>query len=382
MKRAALVLWILLLIFLVPVPVRAAEDSVAAPDLSQLDEAVDELDDALSQLMSPFSVKDIYDAIRSNDFHFDLGAMLSALVAWIFREARSFLALLGQLLLLGMVAAVFHIFEDSFDGKGVARVGQWVIFLAFLLVAVKTFRIALDLGTTTIHQAADFLCAVLPVLLGSFALTGSTVSAAVVQPSMLAVISIFLGLAERFFLPLVLIMAVLAITAHLSPRYSFNKLFQLVRDVILICLGLMMTLFTGIIGLESFAAGTIDGLTLKTVKMATGSFIPVVGGYIADAFDALLGAGLLIRNGIGIFGIVAVVLLVALPALRILIMAMLFKLAAAVLQPFGDNEFVATLSDFSSVLIILFALVAATGILFFFLIFCIVGLSSAVMMFR
>lgn len=381
MRRTLCLFLIIMLMLFLPTPVVAA-DSNTEPDLSELEDAVDNLDAALAEMMSSISIKDIYDSIRAGNFSFDLAAILQALVGWIFREARSFMALLGQLLLLGMTAAVFHIFEDCFDGKGVAKVGQWVIFLAFILVAVKTFRIALDLGSETIHQAADFLCAVLPVLLGSFALTGGTVAATVVQPSILAVISLFLGLTERFFLPLVLIMAVLAVTAHLSPAYSFDKFFQLIRDVVLICLGLMMTIFTGIIGLESFAAVTIDGLTLKTVKMATGSFIPVVGNYIADAFDALLGAGLLLRNGIGIFGIIAVILVVALPAIRILLMAFLFKIAAAVLQPFGDNEFVATLGDFSSVLIVLFALVAAAGLLFFFLIFCIVGLSSAAMMFR
>lgn len=381
MRGTVILSLIILMLLLFPLPAAAA-DTNTEPDLSDLNEAVDKLDAALAEMMPSVSLGDIYEGIRGGDYAFDLAAILQSLLAWVFREARTFLTLLGQLLLLGMTAAVFHVFEECFEGKGVAKVGQWVIFLAFILVAVKTFRIALDLGSETIHQAADFLCAVLPVLLSSFALTGGAVSAAVVQPSILAVISIFLGLTERFFLPLVLIMAVLAVTAHLSPAFSFQKLFQLIRDVILICLGLMMTIFTGIIGLESFAAGTIDGLTLKTVKMATGNFIPVVGGYIADAFDSLLGASLLLRNGIGIFGIVAVILVVALPAIRILLMSLLFKLAAAVLQPFGDNEFVATLSDFSSVLIVLFAIVAAAGLLFFFLIFCIVGLSSAAMMFR
>ena len=63
-------------------------------------------------------------------------------------------------------------------------------------------------------------------------------------------------------------------------------------------------------------------------------------------------------------------------------MAFLFKLTAAVLQPFGDDGFVTSLSDFSSVLMLLFALLVCAGLLFFFLIFCIVGVSSMTMMFR
>ena len=63
-------------------------------------------------------------------------------------------------------------------------------------------------------------------------------------------------------------------------------------------------------------------------------------------------------------------------------MSLLFKITAALLQPFGEDGYVTALSDFSSVILMLFALVAAAGLLFFFLIFCIVGVSTMTMLFR
>ncbi|MGM9567735.1 MAG: stage III sporulation protein AE [Clostridia bacterium] len=368
----------LFLFLLCPVGISAAETDPCM-DLSALEDAVEQLDETLD---GTISLSDLLTDMIHGDFSLDLSSLWDTFLSLVLRELRTFSALLSQLLLLGVVGAVFHVFAESFPQGSISKVGQWVLFLAFLLVAVKNFHLALELGTGTIERAADFLCAVLPVLLTSFALTGGAVAASVVQPSVLAVITLFLGLLERFFLPLLLVAAALVICSQLTSRYSFRKFYELIRSVILIALGFMMTVFTGLLSLESFAAGTVDGLTLKTAKMATGSFIPLVGGYIADAFDSILGAGLLLRSSIGIFGVIAVFAVMLVPALRILLMAFLFKLTAAVLQPFGDDAFVASLSDFSSVLMLLFALLVCAGLLFFFLIFCIVGVSNMTMMFR
>lgn len=370
---------IFILLFLLPESICGMEVIDEDDSFGVLEEAVEDLDRITGDCLS---LEKLYHDIINGDFAFSPAAVLSAVQDLVFQELRISVSLFGQLLLLGVIASIFHVFSMSFQEGSAAKVGQWVIYLAFLFVAVKIFYTAMDIGSDVIYKAADFLYAVFPVLLGAFALTGGAVASAVVQPTILTIITLFLGFVERFFLPLVLIMAVLIICSNMSPRYSFKKLYGLIRSIFLCALGFLLTIFSGILGLEGFAAATADGLALKTVKMATGSFIPIVGGYIADAFDAILGAGVLIRSSIGIFGIVAVAVIIIEPALRLLLMSLLFKVTAALLQPLGEDGYVTALSDFSSVILMLFALVATAGLLFFFLIFCIVGVSTMTMLFR
>lgn len=375
MKVVGYVLLVLLLI-LAPVPVAAETELL--PDISLLEDAVSDLDTTLN---GTFSLSDLLDSVKNGDFSFDIASLLQMLVELLLGEANTFLDLLGQLLLLGIITSVLRVFEDSLQGAAIGA-GQWVVYLAFLLLAVKSFHLALGVGTDAITTAANFLYALLPVIFGSFALIGSTAAATMVQPSVLMVITLFMGLLERFFLPLLTIMASLTICSHLSPRFSFKRFGELIRSVILISMGFLMMVFTGVLSLSGIVAGTMDGLGAKSLKMAAGNFIPVVGGYISDAFDSILGAGLILRSSIGIFGVVVVAVILITPAVRILVMAFLFKFAAAVLQPFGADDFVAVLADFSSVLLLLFALVTITGFLFFFLILCVVAVSTMTMMFR
>lgn len=203
-----------------------------------------------------------------------------------------------------------------------------------------------------------------------------------VKPTLVAAIGFFLNVMEHFLLPLLFLMAVLAIIGNISENYKLSGFYHLVRDIIMISLTLMLTIFTGILGLETLAAGAIDGLAMKTVKVAAGSFVPVVGRYVADAMDTILGASLLIKNSIGIFGLIAIAVIIVLPGLKILIMSFLFRLASAILQPFGQNTYTSTLESFSGVLMMLFALVAATGLMFFIFIFLMVSLGNMTMMFR
>ena len=102
----------------------------------------------------------------------------------------------------------------------------------------------------------------------------------------------------------------------------------------------------------------------------------------ALAFDAVVGAGLLLRSSIGVFGIAAIAVFLLLPALKILVMAVVFKISAALLEPFGEGRYVGALTDFGDVMLLLFAVVIVTGLLFFFLIFSVIGVSAMTMMFR
>lgn len=381
MKPLFTSLMVIMALLLFSVSLCAAEETVI-PETPDLDRAVESLDQEMRDTYNGFSLRSYYESFKNGEISFDFPSIVKSFVQICFKEINVFLLLLAQLFFLGVIAAVFETFQSGFSQSGISSLGQWVIYLAFAVIGMRSFRLAFDLGTSAISDASSFLYALLPVLLGMLSSLGGLTSMAVVKPTLLAMVTMFLGIMERFFLPLVVFMAVLALVGNISPQYSFNSLRKLIRDVILIGLGFMMTIFTGLLGLESLATGAIDGMTMKTAKMAAGNFIPVVGRHISDALDSILGASLLIKNCIGFFGIAAVIIVIALPSIKIFLMSLIYRLAAAVLQPFGKNNYTEILDQFSSVLTVLFALVTATGILFFFLIFTVVLLGNLTMMFR
>lgn len=378
---------VLLLYFFLPGQGVAAAENPAAPALPDvqtdaIESSIRELDAVLRDEGAEISLTELFKNLLAGEYSFDLDSILRFLLHFFLGEVVTQAGLLAQIILLGVVAAVFQTMGQSFQKSSLSSIGQWVVFLVFIGLAIKTFDIAMTVGSRAIDAAANFLYALFPVLVGLLTASGGVASMTLVKPTLVAIIGFFLTVMEQFLLPLLFLMAVLAIVGNISENYKLNGFYKLIRDIIMISLTLMMTIFTGILSLETLAASAIDGLTMKTMRAATGSFIPVVGRYVADALDTVMGASLLLKNSIGIFGLIAVVIIIILPGLKILLMSLLFRFAAAILQAFGKSKFTDTLEEFGGVLMTLFALVAATGLMFFILIFLMVGLGNMTMMFR
>src|SRR5690625_5735373 len=100
--------------------------------------------------------------------------------------------------------------------------------------------------------------------------------------------------------------------------------------------------------IQGTASAVQDGLALKTAKFVTGNFIPVIGRTFTDAVDIVLNISLTLKNTIGIIGVVMIILFAIFPMIKILIIAFMYKLAAAIIQPIGEQAIVKTLNSISN----------------------------------
>ena len=134
--------------------------------------------------------------------------------------------------------------------------------------------------------------------------------------------------------------------------------------------------------MSGLAAAGRDGVAVKAAKTASSAFIPLVGRTLADSLDSVLGAVLALKGAVGVSGGLALLLICGVPALRILVQALLFRLAAALAQPLGNEDLSAALSGIGQSLTLLFAACAAAGLFAFFALALTVALGSVTMMMR
>ena len=103
---------------------------------------------------------------------------------------------------------------------------------------------------------------------------------------------------------------------------------------------------------------------MKTAKFVTGNFIPVVGRMFTEAADTVISASGLLKNTVGIIGLVILCLIVAFPAIQIFCIAFIYKFAAAVLQPVG-GAIIQCLDIIGRSIIYVFACLAIVSFMFF-----------------
>ena len=129
----------------------------------------------------------------------------------------------------------------------------------------------------------------------------------------------FVGtLVEGIIFPLIFVAAVLGVAGNFSAEFPLSRLAGLVRTGCIALLGVVFSLFLGVMVVRGAIAPVADGAALRTAKFLTGTFVPVIGGMFADAVEVVVGGSLLIKNTIGALGLAAVGLTAAFPMMNLI----------------------------------------------------------------
>jgi stage III sporulation protein AE len=101
--------------------------------------------------------------------------------------------------------------------------------------------------------------------------------------------------------------------------------------------GLIFTLFFAVFSIQGIAAGSFDSIGIRTTKYTIKSYIPIMGGYLSDGMDLIMASSILIKNAVGLVGILLIITTILSPLLELVIFSLLLKLVSAILQPMGSK---------------------------------------------
>ena len=123
---------------------------------------------------------------------------------------------------------------------------------------------------------------------------------------------------------------------------------KLLKSIMKWVLGITVTVFSVFLTVQSSATSLFDGVLFKATKYIIGNSVPIVGGFLSGGFDLLTAAGLLIKNSVGVCGIVLLIAQAASPLILLIAFSLLLKVVGAVVQAAGENELYSLFSDLSS----------------------------------
>ena len=141
---------------------------------------------------------------------------------------------------------------------------------------MANFSDILKLINNTIDNLIGFSQSLIPLLITLMAYTGSITTTTVIEPVLLFLIEFIANMIKVLIIPIVSIITVLIIVSNLTDRIQISKLGNFMKSSIIWSLGIILTLFVGVVSLEGSLTSSIDGVTAKTAKAAVSSLIPVV----------------------------------------------------------------------------------------------------------
>jgi stage III sporulation protein AE len=351
-------------------------------DMEMVEGFINRLDSEIQASIPQMSFKNLLIKLARGDVQWKPADIFHSLLTCFFKEVVANSALLGKLIILAIICAVLQNLTNAFERGTTGQLSYMVVYLALVTIAISSFALAINTGREVVDKMVSFMQAILPLLLTLLVAMGGVASAAIFHPVILVSLTIIGTLTKNVVLPLIFFSAILGIVDHLSSHFKVSHLAGLLKTVAMGLLGIFGTVFLGVLAVQGVAGAVSDGVTLRTAKFAIDVFIPVVGGVFSDALEAIVSSSLLIKNAAGIAGMIAVLLIMGLPLLKILTLALIYKLAGALVQPVAEGQVVDCLNDLGGSMIMVFAVVAVVGLLFFFAITILVGVGNLTVMLR
>jgi len=311
-----------------------------------------------------------------------LKRVLSGLAKFFLHEVLYSGKLLVTIVLLAVFTMLLETMQNAFERNAVSKVAYGIAYMVLIILAVNSFRTATTYAGEAIGNMVQFMLAMVPLLLTLLAGTGGVASVAVLHPLIVFMIHTVGTIVHLVVFPLLFFSAVLHLVSAITERYKATQLANLLRNVGVGLLGILLTVFLGVLSVQGATGSVTDGVALRTAKFVTGNFVPVVGKMFSDATDTVLSASLLVKNAVGVAGVIVLLFLCAFPALKILTLALIYNVAGAVMQPLGDTPIVHCLQTIGKTLIYVFAALASVGLMFFLAVTIILTAGNAALMIR
>jgi len=361
---------------------KLAESQLEALDVREVEKLINEIDEEMTQLIPDYSINKLIQDLKNGEVNLNPQVFINGGIKYLVKEVAANLALMGKLVLLAVICAVLTNLQNAFEKGTIAKLAYAVSFLVLVTLAISSFQMTMEIGKEAITKMVTFMQALMPVLLTLLAALGGFTTTAILHPFILVTLGILSTLFSSIIFPLIYLEAVLKIVNNISDKFKVSRLAGLLKEATMFLLGLSFTLFIGALSLQGVGGAVADGISLRTAKFMTGAFIPVVGGLFADVLEAVIGGSLLLKNAVGLVGLAAIGFITLFPALKIIAIVIIFKVAAALIQPIGDSNIADTIQSMGNSLIMIFASVATVALMFFLTIIIVVTTANITVMLR
>lgn len=312
----------------------------------------------------------------------DNKSIYSSIFLLLGKEIVSVLRILATVLLIVVIHSLLKSISDNLENNGVSKITYYVEYILIVTLVLVSFSEVITITKSSIQNLVGFAYSLLPILLALVASTGNIISVSVIQPIILGSIVFISSIVQNVVIPILLIATVLGIISNISNKVQVEKLSKFFKSSIVWFLGIVVTLFVGVLSVEGTLSSGVDGVTAKTTKAVVSNFVPVVGKALGDSVETVLGCTNILKNATGFVGIIVIIGICAAPIIKLIILSASFQITSALSEPIADKNIVKLLGHMGDVFKILLAIMFFIAVMLIIGITIIIKISNSGLMYR
>lgn len=253
---------------------------------------------------------------------------------------------------VGMVSCICVIssFVNTLNVSGIKNESLFSFFEAsiVMLSVILPLSDVLSVAVSAMRLLSDFMLTYIPIFTGVISASGMSLSAFSYNAVMLSFSQICSRVSADLIIPSVFLFTLVSVFSASSPNVRVDDIISVVKKTVTVTLSLIASVFTGVLAIRSNIALAADSVAVKGIKLLSGSVIPIVGGAVGDAFSSVLGSFSLIKNTVGAFGVIVILLTVLPSVMSLLLWYLSLSLCSVICNFTGSNTTAAILKNISS----------------------------------
>lgn len=298
------------------------------------------------------------------------------------KEVQTGIKSLVSILVIIIIHSILKSISESLENDNISKLIYYVQYIAIVTIIMGNFSDIINLVKETSSNLVGFMNTLIPVLVSLMLYTGSLTTTSVLEPIILFMINFIGNLIQDILIPIVLIITSISIISKISDKVQIDKISKFLKSSTVWLLGLILTVFVGIVSLEGTLSSSVDGITAKTAKAIVSSAVPVVGKILGDVVDSVLGCGVILKNAVGFVGVIIIVGICILPILKLTVLMFSYKLIAGISEVIADAKIVKLLDEISDIFKILLAILVSISVMVIIGTTLLVKMSNTGMMFK
>lgn len=272
--------------------------------------------------------------------------------------------LFGIVLSVIILGAASGAAADSMGNKGSNGLYRTVTVMIAIILTVPSMESCIKNAAATLKSGSEFMLCYVPVFAGISAAAGNAASSLSYNAIVLLIAEVSVNIASDMLMPVISVCMAMNIIDAVNPTFSLSSVTGLMKKITSLFLGFGMTVFTGLLSIQSIVGASADTLGVKAAKFVVSNFVPVVGSAVADAYSTMRSGLGLLRGAAGAFGIIALCVTLLPPVLETLCLYLAMIAGEAAAEMFGVKELGTFFKGAASVLSLTAAVLACFGVMF------------------
>lgn len=352
MKKRTAILFTLILIlsvFIVPF----------SENVAHADELSDSVKDRLNDLELN-EIEDYFDGIETDDFDFftTINNLLEGkyngeqnvfeyIKKVLFSGVSKYIPTITGIIVVALLCEMIKNIKSAYLSDSVVTVVKFVTILTVILLLEPHFLSIWNKTKNLIENIGKFSEIMSPVILTLMVASGGATSAALYNPTVLFFTNVVISLFYSLVLPLIGILTAFNVMSHFSKDIKLSKFSDFFSGTLKWIFGIIIVVYGFFITVQGLSASSTDGISAKIAKYAISNSVPIVGGLIKDGIDIVKAGSIIVKNAVGIAGVMGIFYSILSPLIEMIVFSLLLKLAAAVTDIFAGDivpDFLATVS--------------------------------------